>query len=95
MIAREFTYTADRFDADVETQMATLEWFTTKANGSCGSYEHHSLRMPHDGISAGVNRALDVMREDYPDTNPTVRRPIYRNGRFYAQFVIDVNVDNK
>lgn len=58
MIAREFTYTADRFDADVETQMATLEWFTTNANGS---YKHHSLRMPHDGISAGVNRALDVM----------------------------------
>lgn len=24
-----------------------------------------------------------------------VRRPIYRNGRFYAQFVIDVNVDDK
>lgn len=37
MIAREFTYTADRFDADVETQMATLEWFTTNANGS---YKH-------------------------------------------------------
>ena len=92
MIAREFTYTADRFDADVETQMATLEWFTTNANGS---YEHHSLRMPHDGISAGVNRALDVMREDYPGDNPKVRRPIYRNGRFYAQFVIDVNVDDK
>lgn len=93
MIAREFTYTADRFfDADDETQMATLEWFTTNANGS---YKHHSLRMPHDGISAGVNRALDVMREDYPGTNPTVRRPVYRNGRFYAQFVIDVNVDNK
>lgn len=63
MIAREFTYTADR---DVETQMATLEWFTTNANGS---YKHHSLRMPHDGISAGVNRALDVWH--VPDAQAT------------------------
>lgn len=93
MITREFDYTADGFDAEQPVQMATLRWSTLDENGH---YHKHSLRMEHhngDGFKAAKREALAIMGKDYP--NATLKaRDSYRNGKFYASFLIDAG-DNE
>lgn len=92
MITREFDYTADEFDAEQPVQMATLEWSTVDDNGYC---HRHSLRMEHhngDGFKAAKREALAIMGRDYLNATFKVRDS-YRNGRFYASFLIDADVN--
>lgn len=84
MNTREFDYTADRFDADAETQMATLRWHTIED----GIYANHSLRMKADGPTAAEHKALEIMHNDYPAAKLTVRRS-FHNGRFHSEFLVD------
>lgn len=84
MITREFDYTADRFDANAATQMATLRWRTLEN----GVYVNHSLRMKADGLTAAEHKALEIMHNDYPAAKLTVRRS-FHNGRFHSEFLID------
>ena len=93
MITREFDYTADGFDAEQPVQMATLHWSTLDENGH---YHKHSLRMEHHnggGFKAAKREALAIMGKDYPNATLKVRDS-YRNGRFYAAFLIDAG-DNE
>ena len=80
----EFGYTADRFDSNAETQMATLRWHTIEN----GIYTKHSLRMKADGLAAAEHKALEIMHNDYPTAKLTVRRS-FHNGRFHSEFLID------
>lgn len=92
MITREFDYTADRFDIEQPVQMATLRWSTLDENGH---YHKHSLRMEHhsgEGFKAAKREALAIMGRDYPNATLKVRDS-YRNGRFYAAFLIDACVN--
>ena len=84
MNTREFDYTADRFDANAETQMATLRWHTIEND----AYVNHSLRMKADGLTAAEHKALEIMHNDYPNAKLTVRRS-FHNGRFHSEFLID------
>lgn len=85
MITKEFDYTADRFDAEIPQQMATLRWSVLEEDGC---YHTRSLRMPHDGLNAAERKALEVMRSAYPDAELSVRR-VFHNGRFYSSFLVD------
>ena len=92
MITREFDYTADEFDPEQPMQMATLRWSTLDENGH---YHKHSLRMEHhngDGFKAAKCEALAIMGKDHPNATLKVRDS-YRNGRFYAAFLIDAGVN--
>lgn len=84
MNTREFDYTADRFDANAKTQMATLRWNTIEN----GAYVNHSLRMKAGGLTAAEHKALEIMHNDYPSAKLTVRRS-FHNGRFHSEFLID------
>lgn len=54
-----------------------------------------TLRMEHhngDGFKAAKREALAIMGKDYPNATLKVRDS-YRNGRFYAAFLIDAGVN--
>lgn len=84
MNTREFDYTADCFDANAKTQMATLRWHTIEN----GVYVDHSLHMKANGLTAAEHKALEIMHNDYPAMELTVRRS-FHNGRFHSEFLID------
>ena len=89
MIAREFDYTADKFNAEQSVQMATLEWSTVDDDGY---YHRHSLRLEHlsgDGFKAAKREALAIMGKDYPNATLKVR-DFYRTGRCYVSFLVEV-----
>ena len=44
--------------------------------------------MKADGLTAAEHKALEIMHNDYPDMELTVRRS-FHNGRFHSEFLID------